>query len=178
MWGRSLKITNCKLTWDLSPNMLHNSDGPTRWRTGQMGTREGWPNFWFNQTNSNLPQFPLLTLQTMVCANTLLLLPKFLSLNEFILITKNKLNKPCLSHFALLALPWINLHTLYSLHPFYFLWTIIFIGTPCSLSDWIMWYDWMNGTMLFLAKYLKFVFKKIINSLSPQNNENSYQSQS
>ena len=28
MWGRSLKITNCKLFHDLSPNMLHNIDGP------------------------------------------------------------------------------------------------------------------------------------------------------
>ena len=96
----------------------------------------------------------------MICANTPLLLPKFLSSNDFILITKNKLNEPCLSPYALLALPRINLHTLYSLHSFYFLWTIIFTGTPCYLSNWLMWYDWMNGTMLFLAKYLEFVFKK------------------
>ena len=48
----------------------------------------------------------------------LLILPKFLSLNEFMLITKNELNEPCLSPYALLALPRINLHTLYSLHSF------------------------------------------------------------
>jgi len=29
----------------------------------------------------------------------------------------------------------------------------------------------MNGTMLFFAKYLGFLLKKIINSLSPQINE-------
>ena len=61
---------------------------------------------------------------------------------------------------ALHALSWINLHTLYSLHSLWFLWTIIFIGNPCYLSNWRMWYDWMNGTMLFLAKYLGFLFKK------------------
>src|SRR6185312_11315842 len=63
-----------------------------------MELREGWPNLWFNQTTSEFPQLPLLPLQVMVCAThhsqTLLLLPKFLSLNEFMLITKNKLNEP------------------------------------------------------------------------------------
>jgi len=78
---------------DLSPNMLHNIDDPTSWRTGLIGTREGWPNLWFDQTNIDFPQLPLLCLQTMVCANSLQL-PKFLSLNEFMLITKNKLNEP------------------------------------------------------------------------------------
>ena len=87
------------------------------------------------------------------------------------LITKIKLNEPCQSPCALHVLPWINLNTLYSLHSFKFLWTYILIGTPCYLSNWLMWYDWMNGTMLFFAKYLGFLFKKIINSLSPQINE-------
>ena len=127
--GWSFKDTYCKLIQNLSPNMLYNIDGSTRWRTAQMGTREGWPNLWFDQTNSDFPQLHLLPLQMMVCANTLLIVPKFLSLNGFMLITKNELNEPCLSPYALLALPRINLHTLYSLHSFYFLWTIIFTGT-------------------------------------------------
>ena len=80
----------------------------------------------------------------------------------------NHANSPCALH----ALPWINFYTLYSSHSFLFLWTSIFIGTPCYLSNWLMWYNWMNGTMLFLAKYLGFLFKKkIINSLSHQINE-------
>ena len=54
--------------------------------------------------------------------------------------------------------PWINKHTLYSLHSLWFLWTIIFLGNPCYLSNWRMRYVWMNGTMLFLAKYLGFLF--------------------
>ena len=80
---------------------------------------------------------------------------------------------------ALLALSWINLHTLYSLHSLWFLWTIIIIGNPCYLSNWRMWYNRMNGTMLFLANYLWFLFKnkKKHNGLSPQFT-NSYQGQS
>ena len=45
---------------------------------------------------------------------TLLILPKFLSLNEFVLINENKLNETCQSPYALQALPRTNLHTLYS----------------------------------------------------------------
>ena len=69
-------------------------------------------------------------------------LSKFLSLNEFHCWSQ-KLNSKNLANptYALHALSWINLHTLYSLYSFLFLWTFIFIGTPCSLSDWIMWYD-------------------------------------
>ena len=63
--------------------------------------------------------------------------------------------------YALHALPWIILRTLYSLLSFWFLWTYIFIGTPCYVSNWLVWYDWMNGTTLFFAKYLGFFFKKI-----------------
>ena len=80
------------------------------------------------------------------------------------LITKFKFNEPCPSPCALHTRSWINLHTLYSLHTFKFLWTYILIGTPCYLSNWLIWYDWMNGTMLFLAKYLRFLFKKNIKS--------------
>ena len=88
-----------------------------------------------------LPSAPSSSSSMMVCANTLLILPKFLSLNEFVLINENKLNEPCQSPFAFHALPRTNLHTLYSLHSLKFLWIIIFIGNPCSLSNWLMWYD-------------------------------------
>jgi len=107
---------------NLSPNMLHNIDGPTCWRTGKIGTREGWPNLWFDQTNSDSSQFPLLPLQTMVCANTLLLLPTFLNLNEFMLITKNKLNEPSQSPYALHTLH-DKLAYSYPLNFTLFLWT-------------------------------------------------------
>ena len=74
---------------------------------------------------------------------TLKLLPNYLEFNDFIcwtlnLNSMNHANSPCALH----ALPWINLHTLYSLHSFKFLWTYILIGTPCYLSNWLMWYDW------------------------------------
>ena len=111
--GGYLSNTIYKVIWDPSPNMLHNIDGLASWRTGQMGSREGWPNLCFDQTNSDFPQLPLLPLQMMVCANTLLLLPKFLSLNEFVLLAKNKLNEPSQSPYALHALP-----SLYSLQSF------------------------------------------------------------
>ena len=151
--------------------MLHIIDGPTRWRSGQMESSGGWPNLWFDQTTSDFPQLPLLPLQMMVCtilpSNSLTLEFKQIVCWSLNLNSMNHANSPCALH----ALPWINLHTLYSLHSFKFLWTYILIGTPCYLSNWLMWYDWMNGTMLFLAKYLGFLFKKIINSLSPQINE-------
>ena len=152
MWGRSLKITNCKLFHDLSPNMLHIIDGPTRWRSGQMESRGGWSNVWFNQTTSDFPQLPLLPLQTMVCttlpSSSLTLEFKQIACWSLNLNSMNHANSPCVLH----ALPWINLHTLYFLHSFKFLWTYILIGTPCYLSNWLMWYDWMNGTMLFFSK--------------------------
>ena len=56
-------------------------------------------------------------------SHKLLKFPKFLSLNEFLLISKTKLNEPWQSTFALHALPWINLHTLYSLTFTLLLWT-------------------------------------------------------
>ena len=117
--GGDLSNTIYKLIWDLSPNMLHNIDGLSHWRIGQMGSREGWPNLWFNQTNSNFPQSPLLPLETMVCANILLLLPKSLSL---MLITK-KLNSIILANLMHSMHFMINLHTLYSLTFTLFLWT-------------------------------------------------------
>ena len=175
MWGRSLKITNCKLFRDLSPNMLHIIDGPTRWRSGQTESKGGWSNLWFDQTTSDFPQLPLL--QTMVCttlpSNSLTLEFKQIACCSLNLNSLNHANSPCALH----ALPWINLHTLYSLHSFKFLWTYIIIGTPCYLCNWLMWYDWMNGAMLFLAKYFfKNIYKKC-NGLSPQI-KNSYQGQS
>ena len=124
------KVPTASSLENLSPNMLHNIDGPTCWRTGKIGTREGWPNLWFDQTNYDSSQFPLLPLQTMVCANTLLLLPKFLNLNEFMLITKNKLNEPSQSPYAL--------HTLHDkicilFIPCFYLILVNYymIGTPC-----------------------------------------------
>ena len=97
-------------------------------------------------------------------------LPKFLSLNEFHCWSqkpnsKNLANPP----YALQVHPWINLHTPYFLHSFSFLWTYFCIGTPCYLSNWLMWYDWMKGTMLFLAKYLGFLFKKLKKWLASSN---------
>ena len=176
MWRRSVKIANCKLFRDLSPNMLHNIDGPTCWRSGHMESSGGWPNLWFDQTTSDFPQLPLLPLQTMVCStlpsNFLTIEFKQIACWSLNLNSMNHANSPCALH----ALLWINLHTLYSLHSFKFLWTYILIGTPCYLSNWLMWYNWMNRTMLFLAKYLGFLFKKNCHGLSPQI-ENSYQSQ-
>ena len=45
-------------------------------------------------------------------------IPSFLSLKNCMLIIKIKLNELCQSTCALHALPWINLHTLYSLLSF------------------------------------------------------------
>ena len=121
--GEYLANTIYKVIWDPSPNMLHNIDGLARWRTGQMGSREGWPNLWFDQTNSDFPQSPLLPLQTMVCANTLLILPKSLSLIDF---NANhwKLNSMNLANHLMNSMHFvINLHTLYSLTFTLFLWT-------------------------------------------------------
>ena len=102
------------------PNTLKNKTDGNQGRMAEPLVR---PNqLWFHQS-------PLLPLHTMVCANTLLILPKFLSLNDFVLINENKLNETCQSAYAFHALSRTNLHTLYSLHYFQFLWTIIFIGT-------------------------------------------------
>ena len=83
------------------------------------------------------------------------------SLSSWVIYWSLKLNSKNLANppYALQVHPWINLHTTYSLHSFSFLWTYFCIGTPCYLSNWLMWYDWMNGTMLFLAKYLEFLKK-------------------
>ena len=161
MWGRSSKGTNCKLTWRSLPQHVaqHRRPNMLKNRT-DIGTREGWPNLWFNQTNSDSSQFPLLPLQTMVCANTLLLLPKFLSLNEFMLITKNKtqrtlpitLRTPCTSTNKLA----------YSLFLAFFLLLVnnYFHRDP-TLSRWlnnVIWLDEQNHALL--AKYLQFLLKK------------------
>ena len=157
MWGRSLKSTRRKLTWDLSPNITHDIDrpvpsnmpktGPSRPTKGSAGPprpaeliRRSVQPFFIHHAGLH----PKLTPP---CSN------KFWSK----ISTPNHNAKKGL---ALHALSWINLHTLYALHSIWFLWTIIIIGNPCYLSNWRMWYDWMNGTMLFLAKYLGFLFKK------------------
>ena len=104
--------------------------------------------------------------------------PSLLSLNKFMLITKFKLNESC--QFTMCT-PCTSMNKLaYSLFLAFFLVLVnIYLHRdPCCLSNWLMWYDWMNGTMLFFAKYLGFLLKKIINSLSPQIYENSNQGQS
>ena len=105
--SRSLTQTCC------TSSTVQHDEEQDRWEPWKDGRTSG-------STKPTLisPKFSLLPIQMIVCANTLLILLKFLSLNEFMLITKNKLNEPCLSPYALHALPRMNLHTLYSLHSF------------------------------------------------------------
>ena len=158
--------------------MWHNIDGPAWWRTRQMRSREGWPNLWFDQTNSDFPQFHLLPLQMMVCANTLLLFPKFLSLNEFMLFTKNKLKEPCQ---PTLCTPCAFMNKLaYSLfHAFFLLLVNNYFHRDPKLSKWlnnVIWLDEWNHALPCKVLGISFQKKqnKKCNSLSPQINISSY----
>ena len=169
MWGRSLKSTRRKLTWDFSPNMTHNINGPASYnmpKTGLGGLQREQP-----APGSAEPLRPIQPFIINYAGLLPKLTPPYSNKFWYEISTPNQNAKKGL---ALHALSWINLHTFNSLHFLWFLWTFIIIGNPCSLSNWLMWYEWMNGTMLFLAKYLGFLFKKKRNGLSPQFT-NSYQ---
>jgi len=91
-----------------------------------------WPNhLWFPSAPSCSSSNDGLYNTTL---NSLTLEFKQIACSSLNLNSINHANSPCALH----ALPWINLHTLYSSHSFMFLWTSIFIGTPCDLSNWLM----------------------------------------
>jgi len=158
------------LSWSLPQHFAHHRRSNTlKIRTDGIQRRMAkplvWPNhLWFPSAPSSSSSNDGLYNTTL---NSLTLEFKQIACSSLNLNSINHANSPCALH----ALLWINLHTLYSSHSFKFLWTYILIGTPCYLNNWLMWYDWMNGTMLFFAKYLGFLLKKIINSLSPQINK-------
>ena len=107
-------------------------------------------------------------------------IPKFLSLNEFHCWTqKTKLKELCQ---PTLCTPCAFMNKLaYSLFLAFFLVLVnIYFHRDPMVSKWlsnVIWLDERNHTLPCKVLGISFQ-KKIINSLSPQINENSYQSQS
>ena len=184
MWGRSLRITKCKLSSRSLPHTCcttsttQHIEGQDRWNIEKDGQNSGSTKPPLSSLNSLFFLYKRWYVQHIPHK-----LPQTLQVLEFkwisLLITKTKLKEPCQPN---LCTPCAFMNKLaYSLFLAFFLVLVnnYFQRDP-MLSKWlnnVIWLDEWNHALPCKALGISFQ-KKIFNSLSPQINENSYQSQS
>ena len=179
MWERSLRITKCKLSSRSLPHTCcttsttQHAEDQDRWNLEKDGQNSGSTRPPLSSLSSLFFLYKRWYVQHIPHK-----LPKFLSLNEFMLITKNKLNEPPITLCT--SCTFMN-KLAYSLFLVFFLVLVnIYFHRDPMLSKWlnnVIWLDEWNHALPCKVLGISFQ-KKIINSLSPQINENSYQSQS